>query len=369
MNQVHIVNGQIFTGEHWLNSVTLTTQNGVIQQFSTEQPGSQHPVTTIDLDGGKLVPAFIDIQLYGGDGKLFGELPSVEALQATVTSARRGGAAMILPTVATNDNAVALAAIKAVRDYWAGGGAGVVGLHLEGPFLNREKRGAHDLQFLQQPSVEAIGALLDGNIDVVKIMTIAPECFGGEVLDFLKSKGILLSAGHSNITYEAAMAHFNAGIPLVTHLYNAMSGLQHRAPGLVGAAMDHGSVMASIVADGYHVDAAAIRIAKKIMGQRLFLITDAVTENKTGSYRHELVGDRYCLPDGTLSGSALSMHKAVQFCIQQVGINEDEALRMAALYPARALGMDHLWGKIADGYQSTCCVLDAGGGCRLVTLP
>ncbi|MFT4022399.1 MAG: amidohydrolase family protein [Flavihumibacter sp.] len=203
---------------------------------------------------------------------------------------------------------------------------------------------------------------------MVKLMTIAPECFSPESLGYLQSTGIILSLGHSNASYEQAMAAFDRGIPLATHLYNAMSGLQHRAPGVVGAVFDHPRVMASVVADGYHVDAAAMRIAKKIMGDRLFLITDAVTQNTEGDYRHILSENRYVMPDGTLSGSALTMYKAVRFCVEQVGIGYDEALRMASMYPARALGIDAYHGKIAPGYWSECCVLYPSGRCEIRVL-
>lgn len=364
MNRIRIHNGSIFTGEEWFEAISLTIDNGKIHSVSH----TEHAQTELDLQGGQLLPAFIDLQLYGGNGQLFGEHPSVEALEATVAYSRAGGAALIVPTVATNSNQVLFRAVDAVRGYWKKGGVGVAGLHLEGPFINPAKKGAHAEEYIQQPTTEALESILDYGKDVIRMMTIAPEQFDEKGLALLQQAGIILSAGHSNASYEEAANSFGKGIRLATHLYNAMSPLQHRAPGMVGAIFDHPSLMSSIVADGYHVDEAAIRIAKKIMGERLFLITDAVTENNSGHYRHVLNGSRYCMPDGTLSGSALTMYSAIKFCIEKVGIDAREAIRMASLYPARALGIAEYWGRIASGYTSEFCYLDVDGRCRLIAL-
>lgn len=341
-------NGRIFTGDEWLNEAVITVNEGFIQSVNSDGYADNQQ----DLQGAMMVPAFIDIQIYGGNGQLFGVHPTVEALQATVDYSRAGGAHLILPTVATNTNEVAFAAIDAVRQYWNAGGTGVFGLHLEGPFLNLLKKGAHTAEHLQEPAMENIRKLVDYGRGIVKMMTIAPELFSDEGIRYLQDAGIILSAGHSNATYEQAGQAFKKGIRTCTHLFNAMSSFQHRAPGLVGAIFDHPTVMSSMVTDGYHVDPAAMRVAKKIMGDRLFIITDAVTTNNEGTYNHQLNGDRYTLPDGTLSGSALTMASAVCFCINRAGIDDQEAFRMASLYPARVLGIDHEWGRIASGYRA-----------------
>jgi N-acetylglucosamine-6-phosphate deacetylase len=341
-------NGRVFTGESWLDQAVISIENDRI--ISVAHDGSADE--QIDLQGKKLVPAFIDIQLYGGNGLFFGEHPTVAALEATVAYSREGGANLILPTVATNTNEVSFAAIDAVREYWKAGGTGVAGLHLEGPFLNEVKRGAHAIDKIQEPTVSNVRKLVDYGKGVVRMMTIAPELFSEEAIEILHEAGIIISAGHSNATYTEANSAFDKGIKVCTHLFNAMSPLQHRAPGLVGAILDHPTVMSSIVTDGYHVDAAVIRLAKKLMGERLFIITDAVTENNEGYYQHRLAGNRYVMPDGTLSGSALTMAKAVKYCVEQVGIDEGEVLRMASLYPARVLGLEKQWGRIAPGYMA-----------------
>ena len=189
------------------------------------------------------------------------------------------------------------------------------------------------------------------------MITIAPEVCSEEVIHLIKSYGIVISAGHSNATYEQAMASFEKDITTITHLYNAMSPLQHRAPGLVGAAFNHQSIRASIIPDGHHVDFSAITIAKKIMGSRLFAITDAVTETSTGPYQHQLAGDKY-ESNNILSGSAISMHQAFVNLVEKIGIDQDEALRMCSLYPAEVMGCQEQYGKIAPGFTAQFLVLN-----------
>lgn len=354
------VNGNIFTGHEILRHHGILTRDGTILDVLEGKSVPPHS-DIIDLQGNLLVPAFIDLQIYGGNGRLFGEFPSVEALKATQAYCLAGGATLFLPTVATNSEAVMFAAIDAVRAYWNQGGRGVLGLHLEGPFIHPAKRGAHLPEFILPPTLENVKKTLSYGEGVIKMMTFAPELCSGELLDFLLRQNIVLSAGHSNATYEQGMAAFNKGIKTATHLFNAMSALQHRAPGLAGAILDHPAVNVSIVADGHHVDFPVIRISKKVLGERLFLITDAVTESPNGRYTHRRQGDKFVLADGTLSGSALTMAQAVKNCVNRAGIPLEEALRMASLYPARVLGLDQVFGQIEAGFVASFVVLNQNG--------
>ena len=192
---------------------------------------------------------------------------------------------------------------------------------------------------------------------VIRIITLATEQCDKEIIDRILLDDIIISAGHSNATYEQSKVGFANGITAVTHLYNAMSPLQHRQPGLVGAAMNDAKVMASIIPDGYHVDYAAIRIAKKAMGERLFAITDAVTETTEGQYPHQLAGDKYEAAN-ILSGSALTMTKALQNLVNHVGIDLGEALRMCSLYPAQVIKSSNFLGRIAPGYNADVVILN-----------
>jgi N-acetylglucosamine-6-phosphate deacetylase len=353
-------NGRVFTGDNFIDGAHVQVQGDVIASVGSHagilrQGGDPDGV---NLQGDMLVPAFIDIQLYGGNGQLFGEHPSVESLKATVEYSRAGGAAYILPTVATNSAGVMNDAIQAVREYHRQRLPGVVGLHLEGPFISTIKRGAHIPEFIRKPTLADAKDLVQAGGDVLKLMTLAPEVCPPEVISYLQEKGIVISAGHTDATFDQAMHAFDNGVSMATHLFNVMSPFNHRAPGVVGAALHHPTAYASIIPDGHHVDYAVISIAKKIMGERLFIITDAVTENIAGYYQHRLQGDKYVVADGTLSGSALTMIQAVRNCIKHAGISLEESLRMASLYPARVLKLDHALGRIAPQYMAELLWLD-----------
>jgi N-acetylglucosamine-6-phosphate deacetylase len=261
-------------------------------------------------------------------------------------------------TMATNSIEKFLTGIGLVKKYQATGGKGLLGLHLEGPYINPVKKGAHLEAFIRKPTLEEVSMLLEKGRGVIKMMTLAPEQCDKEIIDLLLQYKIIVSSGHSNATYDQAINGFSQGIPAATHLFNAMSPLQGREPGMVGAIYDHPDIMSSIVCDGIHVDFASVRVSKKIMGPRLFFITDAVVEVQHGEYQHILKEDRYLLRDGTLSGSALTMMRAVKNAVEKVGIPLPEALRMASLYPAGLLGSAKKWGTIQAGTHADFVLLD-----------
>jgi N-acetylglucosamine-6-phosphate deacetylase len=347
---------KIFTGDEWLQKHAVLVERGIIQSITpiafippgTEIKEWQHCV---------LAPAFIDLQIYGAYGKLLSVYPHPDSLILLKEYCEKGGAAFCIPTVATNTKEVFFNAIDAVRKYMEQGGEGILGLHLEGPWINEVKRGAHIQSLIHSPAVAEVKELLEYGKGIIKIITLAPEVCDKEIIDIILSYDIIISAGHSNATYDEANKGFDSGITAVTHLYNAMSPLQHRQPGLAGAAMNHATAMSSIIPDGHHVDFAAISIAKKIMKERLFVITDAVTETPSGAYPHYLVGDKY-EAGGILSGSALTMDKAVKNLVTKVGIEPGEAIRMCSLYPANVIKADGQLGRIKTGYAAKIVVLD-----------
>lgn len=346
---------RIFTGEGWLNDHAIVVVDSAIEQIIPLASLGKEKITQ-DFKGSFIAPAFIDIQIYGAQGKLLSAYPEPDSLAKLADHCRKSGTAWCMPTVATNELPVFYKAIDAIREYWKTGGTGILGLHVEGPWINPLKRGAHLEKFIHSPSTEETRALLDYGKDVIKIITLAPEVCRREVIQLILAAGVTVSAGHSNASYEEALKGFAAGINTVTHLFNAMSPLQHRAPGLVGAIFNS-NVMASIVPDGYHVDFAAIRIAKTIMKERLFVITDAVTETTTGPYQHYLAGDKY-ESAGILSGSALTLQKSLTNLINHAGIELEEALRMCSLYPAKAIGIQGKSGLLASGYSADMVVLN-----------
>ena len=330
--------------------MTLYKKLCLKQVFLQEQTSSTIPTTF-------LLQCFLDLQIYGAKGFLLSVKPTAETILKTYEYCTEGGANYFQPTVATNTYDTIFRCVDAVKDYWNKGGKGVIGLHIEGPWINKARKGAHVEKLIHAPTIQQVKTLLEYGKGVISMITIAPEVCSDEVVDLIRSYNVIVSAGHSNATFQEASEAFNKGIHTATHLFNAMSPLQHRQPGMVGAVMHHNTVRSSIVADGYHVDFPAISIAKKVMHERLFFITDAVTETTEGDYPHELDGERY-ISNGILSGSALTMAKCVKNGVEKAGIELSEALRMASLYPARVMKLDHKLGRIAKGYKAEFVVLN-----------
>jgi N-acetylglucosamine-6-phosphate deacetylase len=341
---------RIFTGTEWLPNHSILVEEGYIVDILPIQSVPDF-FSVEHYNNFFIAPAFIDIQIYGASGRLLSVHPTTETLYKIYDYCVAGGAKHFLPTVATNTYDVFHNAIDAVKKYWEEGGKGVIGLHVEGPWLHKEKRGAHIESLIHSPGIEEVKSLLEYGKGVIKIITLAPEVCSKEVISLIRSYGVIVSAGHSNTSYTQGIKAFDEGINVATHLFNAMSPLQHREPGLVGAILNHRSVTSSIIPDGYHVDFAALSIAKKVMGERLFIITDAVTDAEEGYYPHRLDGDKY-VANGILSGSALTMMKGVKNCVENAGIELGEALRMASLYPAKVLGLGTELGKIEKGFKA-----------------
>ncbi|MEO8765421.1 MAG: N-acetylglucosamine-6-phosphate deacetylase [Ginsengibacter sp.] len=346
---------KIFTGQSWKTDSAVIIENEVVVEVVplNDLPGN----ISVIGHAATIAPAFIDIQIYGASSKLFSAFPSADTLYKIKEHCLNGGTKYFLPTIATNTTEVLKKGIDAIRDYWKSGGAGVPGLHIEGPWINKEKRGAHVESFIHAPQKEEVADLLEYGKAAIKMITLAPEIVSEEIIDLIQSYGIVVSAGHSNANYAEATATFNNNIHAATHLFNAMSPLHHRQPGLPAAVMLNPAVMSSIVADGYHVDFEMVRLAKELMGNRLFLITDAVTETTEGPYQHERHGDKYTA-NGILSGSALTMMKAVKNCVEKCNILLEEALRMASMYPAKVLNLHTRTGKIEPGYQADLVLID-----------
>jgi N-acetylglucosamine-6-phosphate deacetylase len=347
---------KVFNGHEMLPHHAVIIEDGLIKAVLPKVSLNEN-LPVVDFGEACIAPAFIDLQLYGSHGRLLSVYPDAQTVGEIYKYSAKGGAAYCMPTVATNTYQVIFSCVDAVRSYWAQGGKGVLGLHVEGPWINPARRGAHKQEWIFSPTLAEAEELLNYGKGVIKIITLAPEVCSDEVVELIQSRDIVISAGHSNATYSEAMAAFGKGICTATHLYNAMSPLQHRAPGLVGACFNHNNVAASIIPDGHHVDYDAIKIAKKLMGERLFAITDSVTETADGWYQHVFEGDKYT-SNGILSGSAITMAKAVRNLVHHVGISLSEALRMCSLYPARVMGMNDEAGILREGYTAKLTVLD-----------
>jgi N-acetylglucosamine-6-phosphate deacetylase len=316
-------------------------------------PANAH---TVDLNGAYLAPGLIDLQIYGTGGAMFGSLPGTQALQQMEQTLLQQGCTGFLATVATNTDEVVLQAIEAAKACRANSLGAFLGLHLEGPYINPARKGAHPEAFIKKATLQQIKHWIQLAQGEIKMITLAPELQDAEILSYLRNQGVIVSAGHSDAGYAQAKAFLHQEVQAVTHLYNAMPPMHHRQPGLIPAVFE-AKPYTSIVADGIHVDYVMIGLAKRELGDKLFLITDAVTETTEGNYQHQFTGDRYTMPDGTLSGSALTLLKAVSNCVQHAGIQLPEAVNMASLYPAQLAGLPGK-GKVEAGYDADLIIFD-----------
>jgi N-acetylglucosamine-6-phosphate deacetylase len=341
----------IFTGEHEVSGKALIIENDKIKGI-TEIGLIPGTAKKVECENCFIAPGLIDVQIYGGGGFLFSNEPSAPALKSMINSLLVSGTTGFFLTLATNSLEIFRQAIKVVKE---NPHPALLGLHFEGPYINPVKRGAHLIEYIKRPTKAEVDNLLKEADGVLKMMTLAPEMCNPEIIKLLKDNGVIVSAGHSNATFDEAAAGFKNGISTTTHLFNAMSPLHHRDTGLPGASFQTENIFASIIADGIHVDFNMLSISKKIMKERLFLITDAVEENKEGVYIHLRKNDRFTLPDGTLSGSCLTLLKAVKNCVAHADISLEEALRMGSTYPAQMIGADDL-GKIEPGYKANLTI-------------
>lgn len=345
-------NARIFTGENFSDKKVLLVDHETITGLSNEIPIDAE---VIDCKGGILSPGLIDLQIYGGGGFLFSSELTTESIITIADNLVKKGTTAFFITLATNSFEVFRKAIEIVKTQPH---PAVLGVHLEGPYIHPAKKGAHLEQYIKKPDINELKELLNFAEGTVTMMTLAPEQCSKESLDLLLQNNVLISAGHSNATFDHASEGFRNGIKTATHLFNAMSPFHHRDPGLPGAVFQSDNVMASIIPDGIHLNYEVVKIAKRLMGERLFFITDAVEEVKEGEYIHIRQKDRFTLPDGTLSGSALTMPLAVKNGVEKVGLSIEESLRMATLYPARLAQLEKM-GKIQEGYKANLVCLNS----------
>jgi N-acetylglucosamine-6-phosphate deacetylase len=345
-----ISDGSIATGKAVLISGDKIT--AVIEENSIPAD-----VEKLNLKGAYLAPGLVDLQIYGSGGKLFAGKPEVHALDRMERDLLGQGTTGFFATIGTNTPEIFEKGIVAAKEYRKYARGNYWGMHFEGPYLNAAKKGAHPANLIKKGTLDEVKRWVDTAEGELKMITIAPELQDQEVIDYLHAQKIIISSGHSNATYAEGKTFLNKPIPAVTHLFNAMPQMHHRDPGYIPAIFEE-KPYTSIVADGIHVDFAMIRLAKRELGNKLFFITDAVTSATEGEYQHQLKGDRYVMPDGTLSGSCLTMLKAVENGVKQVGIDLAEAINMASLYPAQ-LASKTTKGKIEAGFDADLIVFDA----------
>lgn len=363
--RIVFTNGPILTDQGFRDDIAVVVEAGMITALpERNDPDLANAGEIVDLQGAMLLPGFIDIQVNGGGGVLFNDRPSVDSIRAIGAAHRRFGTTGFLPTLITDDLAKIESALRAA-DAAIDQVPGVLGIHVEGPFLNRERKGVHDeskFRLLDEPAFELLTRFRRGRL----LATLAPEMTNLTMIRRLKEAGIILSAGHTNGDFDIISAALKAGVSGITHLFNAMSPLINRAPGAVGAALDDPECWCGIIVDGHHVAPAALRIALKAKGAgKLMLITDAMPSVGTEDKSFDLQGRRInvsggiCVDEnGVLAGSDLDMASAVRNAVALLGVDLPTAVRMASRVPAEFLGLGDRLGQIAPHYQADLLQVD-----------
>jgi len=359
-------NARILAGDDFRDNLALVIESGRITALvSDAAPMLGQADEQVDLGGGWLLPGFIDAQVNGGGGVLFNNSPDVATLRTLAQAHRRFGTTGLLPTLISDDVQVMRAAIAATRQAISEGVPGVLGIHLEGPYIAPARKGTHDANKFRVPDAAeiALAASLDNGVTLV---TLAPERVPLESIRALVERGVVVAAGHTAASYEEARAGLEAGIRGFTHLYNAMSPLTGREPGAVGAALEDRDSWVGIIADGVHVHPASLRVALATKPRgKVMLVTDAMPPVGAEDPSYELYGEVITAIDGvvrnaagSLAGSALDMATAVRNSVQLLGVSLAEAARMASTYPAQFLNLDDRYGHIAEGHHADLVLLD-----------
>lgn len=357
-----LTGARILTPEGWLEGHALVLEGGTIAAIVPE--GEAVTGEIVRLPGGHLVPGFIDVQVNGGGGVLFNDVPTIEGIAAIGAAHRRFGTTGFLPTLISDTLDQTARAIAAVDAAIAAGVPGVLGIHIEGPFLNPAKRGIHDaghFRVLDDAAIDLLSSLRRG----VTMVTLAPEQAPPGAVAALAARGVVVMAGHTMADYETIAAAADDGLAGATHLFNAMTQLEGRSPGVVGAVIDRG-LYAGLIADGHHVHPASMRVALKALGpDRLALVTDAMSVVGTDATGFTLGGRTITVEggtlrgaDGTLAGSNLDMTGAVRGAVAMLGIPLETACRMASATPAALLGQAGRRGRIAPGMAADLVHLD-----------
>ncbi|TDK23006.1 N-acetylglucosamine-6-phosphate deacetylase [Luteimonas aestuarii] len=360
-----LVNGRILLDDGFRDGLAVLIEGARISAIVAAADPRVRNADTVDLQNHHLVPGFIDAQVNGGGGVLFNNTPTVDGIAAIARAHRRFGTTGLLPTLISDDVDTMRQAVAATRDAIAQGVPGVLGIHLEGPYLAPERKGTHDASVFRVPDADEV-ALATSLDNGVTLLTLAPERVPAGTIRALVARGAIVAAGHTAGSYDEVRAGLDAGIRGFTHLYNAMSPLQGRDPGAVGAALEDRESWCGIIVDGVHVHAASLRVALAAKRRgKLFLVTDAMPPVGSDSPDYVLYGETITARDGVvrnaagaLAGSALDMATAVRNTVQLLGLPLAEAARMAALYPAQFLGIDDRVGRIASGLAADLALLD-----------
>ena len=357
-----LINARVMLPSGLRDDVCVVIDGADIRAVSSSPPAEAR---IVDCGGRLLLPGFIDTQVNGGGGKLFNDDPSVETIRTIAAAHRRFGTTGLLPTLISDDLSVVERGIAAVDAAIEAGVPGVLGVHVEGPFLSPARHGIHlksKLRRLEDDYIDLLASARHGRT----LVTLAPECATPAQVARLVAAGVIVAAGHSDADYATVRAAIDAGLSGFTHLFNAMSQLANRAPGMVGAALEDESTYAGIIVDGHHLHPATLRVAVRAKGpDRLMLVTDAMPSvgAEVGDFMLQgraihRDGDMLKSADGVLAGSTLTMAGAVANMIDQARVSLRQASAMAAATPAAFLGLGNVTGAIAAGLAADLVLLD-----------
>jgi N-acetylglucosamine-6-phosphate deacetylase len=357
-----LVNGRVLVDGDFVTGTAVIVEKGRIAALVPEEDvpsGSE----TEDLNGHMLAPGFIDTQVNGGGDRLFNDDPSVETIAAIGAAHRRFGTTGFLPTLISDDAEKIATAITAVREAIAAGLPGVLGVHIEGPFLNPERKGIHDAAKLR-PITGSDVALLSRSTGGKTVVTLAPEMVPANSIRQLVEAGVIVCAGHTQATADQLFDALGSGLSGFTHLFNAMSQLTPREPGVVGAALWDDKSWCGIIVDGHHVDPRVLKIALKATTLRRFMLVSDAMPSVGGRKGFTLNGEPITVADGkcvnregTLAGSDLDMASAVRNAVSMLGVDITSALPMASANPAAFLGLEDELGRIAPGFRASLVLL------------
>jgi N-acetylglucosamine-6-phosphate deacetylase len=358
-----LVGARVFDGERMRDGAAVVIDGGRIVEIKTA--ADLPPKIERRRVEGLLAPGFVDVQVNGGGGVLFNAEPTVDAIRAIGAAHRRFGTTGFLPTFITDRREKMKSALGAVRAAFEAGVPGVLGIHLEGPFLNPAKKGVHEAGFMRAID-DADIALMTSLARGRTLVTLAPEMVPPEAIARLATAGVVVAAGHTAASYETIKTARRHGLTGFTHLFNAMPPLASREPGPAGAALEDREAYCGIIADMHHVAPATLRLALAARGpERMMLVTDAMPPVGSDLTEFALLGQtirradgKLTTADGTLAGSDLDMASALRNAVAHLGVSLEDALRMAARAPAAFLRLDAELGRIAPGYRANLVLLD-----------
>lgn len=362
---IALVNGRVLTDNGFQGGFAVLVDDGTISGLALPSDPRVRAAQRHDLGGRTLLPGFIDCQVNGGGGVLFNDAPTVDTIRRIGEAHARFGTTGFLPTLISDDADVMAKAIDAVNAAVEQGVPGVLGIHLEGPFIAPERKGVHDPAKFRIAGAEDI-AMVARRHGGVTLLTLAPERTSPDVLAQLVSNGVIVAAGHTAADYDTTRNALAHGVRGFTHLFNAMTPFTSREPGVVGAALEDAGSWCGLIVDGHHVHPASLRVAIAAKArERMMLVTDAMPPVGSDNPSFVLKGETITVhdgavrtADGTIAGSALDMATAVRNTVHMVGVPYDEAARMASTYPAAFLGLGATHGHIAAGYRADFVVVD-----------